>query len=377
MNEIALYLHWPFCKSKCPYCDFASVPMSDDSLYETFGDLLLLDLQRSISPIAPICVKSIFFGGGTPSLMSLQSMEKILNFLAINCYLKDDIEISLEANPATFDRNKMKDFRKVGINRLSLGIQSFRDDNLKFLGRIYGGKQAFEAAEIVAKTFENFSFDFMYGYEGQSPEDFVQDLSEAANFGCKHISCYQLTFEEGTLFYDRMISGTIKKINENEIIEFDDLIEKVLDNYVRYEISNYAIPGFECRHNLAYWRYENYLGVGAGAHSRLIIHEQKYEMEKKRDPFLWKSALEKNESTFSNINRLTEEEQLKEIVIMGLRLLKGIENWKLQSEVIGTFISEKKLKFLREKKLMCPEKFRLTKAGLRKMDAIVEFLLDD
>jgi oxygen-independent coproporphyrinogen-3 oxidase len=166
----AIYLHWPFCKSKCPYCGFASVAQNDGSLFVEFEKLLLLDLERSASEFGLKGVKSVFFGGGTPSLTDPKSIEKILSFLFKNYPAESAVEITLEANPATFDKRKMEDFKSSGINRISLGIQSFSDKNLKFLGRIYDEKHALEAAEIVSQIFENFSFDFMRGFVSQTAE---------------------------------------------------------------------------------------------------------------------------------------------------------------------------------------------------------------
>jgi oxygen-independent coproporphyrinogen-3 oxidase len=295
--------------------------------------------------------------------------------------MTNEAEITLEANPDTFCRNKMKDFKNAGINRASLGVQSFFDKNLRFLSRSYGEKQSVAAAEIVAQTFENFSFDFIYGYEGQTVKNFAQDLERAVNFECKHISCYQLTFEENTPFYEKMLAGVIKKIDENKEIELYDYIEDFLENnnIFRYESSNYSMAGFESRHNLAYWKYEDYLGVGPSAHSRVVVDKRKTEMVKISDPFLWESALSQNRSTFSHINTLSEKEKLEEMIIMGLRMVNGVTMedlyQKVSPRVVNEIISEKKLKFLTEKKLMANGKIQLTKSGLKKMNSAVKFLL--
>jgi oxygen-independent coproporphyrinogen-3 oxidase len=362
-----------------------SVPQNDESLYKEFEDCLFEDLTRSVLEIGSRRIKSVFFGGGTPSLMNPKAIEKILDFLFKNHQIDDNVEITLEANPATFDKNKIEAFRTSGINRLSLGIQSFLDKNLRFLGRIYDGKQAIEAAEIVSKTFENLSFDFMYGYESQTLEDLKLDLVRAANFGCPHISCYQLTFEENAPFYRKALSGKIKRISESKELELFDLTESVLKDcgIFRYEISNYAKPGFESRHNLAYWNYDDYLGVGPSAHSRVSFGKDKKEMIKISDPFLWKAAIDQSKMTFSQTNILTEEEKLTEIIIMGLRLVNGITiddlYKKISPKIVDRIVSKEKLKFLREKKLIEDEtrsKIQPTKSGLKKADSIVEFLLE-
>jgi oxygen-independent coproporphyrinogen-3 oxidase len=351
-------------------------------LYEKFGDYFLEDLKRSVAAIGDKHIKSMFFGGGTPSLMNPQSIAKILDFLSKNYHIKDDVEVTLEANPATFDKNKMQNFKNAGINRLSLGIQSFLDDHLKFLGRIYNGKQALKAAEIVSGVFKNFSFDFMYGYECQTETTLEQDLLRAVRFGCKHISCYQLTFEKNTVFYDNLLVGNIKQIDENKEVKLYEHIEDILKNHniFRYEVSNYSMLGFESKHNLAYWQYDDYLGIGPSAHSRVTINKNKNEMVKIRDPFLWESALNQNKTTFSYINTLTEKEQLKEAILMGLRLISGITindlYRKISRETVDRVISKRKMKFLRQKKLMTQKNIQLTNVGLQKMDSVVEFLLN-
>lgn len=164
-QNLSIYIHWPFCKSKCPYCDFMSVPKNDPKEYKEIENLLLKDLENSLSELESPYIKTIFFGGGTPSLMNTKSIAKILNFIMKNYKTDSDIEISLEANPATFSKQKLKEIKETGVNRLSLGIQSLQDKNLKFLGRIYDSEQALRAAEVVANTFSNYSFDFIYGYQ--------------------------------------------------------------------------------------------------------------------------------------------------------------------------------------------------------------------
>lgn len=382
-KKLSIYLHWPFCLSKCPYCDFMSIPtQNDDELFEKYAELLLLDLKNSLEKIDyDFQIETIFFGGGTPSLMSAKGIEKIQKFLQTKT--NANAEISLEANPATFDSQKMRDFKNAGINRISLGIQSFSDTNLQFLGRIYDSHQAISSAEIVAKIFDNFSFDFIYGYECQTIKSFEKDLRTAINYDCKHISCYQLTFEEGTLFQKKLQAGIIKTISEEQEILFYKFIDDFLKPYgiFRYEISNYAKKGFECKHNLAYWNYCNYLGVGPAAHGRIKSENYKYATEKIRNPFEWAKAIEEKQETYSVFSKLNEEEILQEILIMKLRLLKELDLCDLYEEVsknvVEEMISYKKLEFLQSQgliKLQNPKQIRLTESGILKLNSIVEFL---
>ena len=382
-KKLSIYLHWPFCLSKCPYCDFMSIPtQNDDELFEKYAELLLLDLKNSLEKIDyDFQIETIFFGGGTPSLMPAKGIEKILKFLQTKT--NANAEISLEANPATFDSQKMRDFQNAGINRISLGIQSFSDINLQFLGRIYDSHQVISSAEIVAKIFDNFSFDFIYGYECQTIKSFEKDLRTAINFDCKHISCYQLTFEEGTLFQKKLQSGIIKTISEEQEIQFykftDDFLKP--NRIFRYEISNYAKKGFECKHNLAYWNYCDYLGVGPAAHGRIKSGNYKYATEKIRNPFEWAKAIEEKQESYSVFSKLNEEEILQEILIMKLRLVKELDLCDLYKKVsknaVQKMISYKKLEFLHSQgliKLQNPTKIRLTESGILKLNSIVEFL---
>lgn len=399
-NSFAIYLHWPFCLSKCPYCDFLSLPITACNgkiceskcrpyLMEDFEDLLLQDLQYSSEEFSARAVSSVFFGGGTPSLMSIRGIEKILNFISKNfAPASPNIEISLEANPATFSEQKLIDIKIAGVNRLSLGVQSFIDDELRFLGRIYDSAQTLKSAEIVARNFDNFSFDFIYGFEKQSLENLERSLSLAIDFDAKHISCYQLTFEENTPFFDWLKNGRIKNIGEKAEIKYYKFIEKFLAarGIKKYEISNFAAPGFQCKHNLTYWNYGDYLGIGPSAHGRMTIDGKKHEMQKIRDPFEWaKNLQEFNRDKAAAKNQLwkisqplSEEEVLKESLIVGLRLVDGIEREDLARYVsrntIENFLSPSKLNFLRTRRLLRKDKLRLTKFGMTKINAILEFL---
>ncbi|MBO7642025.1 MAG: radical SAM family heme chaperone HemW [Alphaproteobacteria bacterium] len=381
-QDLSIYIHWPFCKSKCPYCDFMSVPKTDPKEYDEVEFLLLKDLVASLQELEISSVRTIFFGGGTPSLMSVRSISKILNFITKNYKTDSDIEISLEANPATFSKQKLKEIKEAGVNRLSLGIQSFLDKNLRFLGRIYNSEQALKAAETVANEFSNYNFDFIYGYQSQTINDLQKDLTKAVNFGCPHISCYQLTFEQGTPFFQSLQNGKIKQITEAQEVEFFKYIQNFLEEFSfnRYEISNYALKNFESKHNLAYWKYQNYLGVGPSAHSRLVFNNQKYELKKFSDIDKWKSYLYENLSTYEEKNPLTDYEQLEEIFIMGLRLSEGISIKNLRSRFSENILNPiwKKIDYLFDENLLekSQTQIKLSEIGTLKQNSIVEFLFN-
>lgn len=359
-----------------------SISEHNSDRHREIENFLLLDLKNSLKELDNPIIKTIFFGGGTPSLMSTESLDRIINFITKNYKTDNDIEISLEANPATFSNQKLKEIKKVGVNRLSLGIQSFSDKNLKFLGRIYDSHQAFKAADMVANSFSNYSFDFIYGYQSQSMKDLEFDLSTAIKFRCPHLSCYQLTFEENTPFFSLLNKGKISAISEDQEIETFKYINNFLNNYSlnRYEISNYSLKNFESKHNLAYWRYQNYLGIGPSAHSRLTIGDQKYELKKIRDINKWKSRLFEGLSTYEERKSLTKFEQLEEIFIMGLRLSEGISIKRLNSKFSNYLLRPiyKKIASILDTGLFEKSQthIKLSEDGLIKQNSMIEFLFE-
>ena len=362
-----------------------SIPKNDlnsSEEYEEVETLLLKDLKNSLKEVESPFIKTIFFGGGTPSLMSTRSVERIINFVTRNYKTDSNIEISLEANPATFSKQKLQEIREAGVNRLSLGVQSFQDKDLRFLGRIYNSEQALKAAEMVANTFSDFSFDFIYGYQSQTIDDLKNNLSMAVNFGCTHISCYQLTFEENTPFFHLLRNGKIKPITETQEIEIFKFIQDFLKEFSfnRYEISNYALKNFESKHNLAYWKYKNYLGVGPSAHSRLVLNGKKYELKKFSDIDKWRSNLYENLSAYEEKNALTDYEQLEEIFVMGLRLSEGISIRDLKSRFSDFILNPivKRINLLSNENLFAntETQIKLSEEGLIKQNSVVEFLFN-
>ncbi|MDR1361789.1 MAG: radical SAM family heme chaperone HemW [Holosporaceae bacterium] len=377
-KTLAIYVHWPFCLSKCPYCGFNSIPENNRSIYEAVESFLLMDLKNELEKIGDRRrITSVFFGGGTPSLMNPAALDNILNLLGKWGVLDSDVEISLEANPQTFDEGKMLDFRSSGINRISVGIQSFQSENLQFLGRTYDGPTAQLAAGLVANIFQNFSMDFIHGY--QNLKNWEQDLEKAIEFGPHHISAYQLTLEEGTPFFQRRFEKALARTADEKLgAKFHHFTHKFLEanGLGQYEISNYAQPGYESRHHMTYWKYEDYLGLGPGAHSRITISGDKYEIEKKSHPSCWMNSLAEGGDGTCNRKALIPHEEFEEMMIMGLRLTKGME---LSWDRTAFRFPEKKLQFLRKNKLMenDPTRLQLTYAGRIRLNAVLEFLLAD
>lgn len=299
-----IYIHWPYCLSKCPYCDFFS-QVKKDVGQEKIINGYLEDLDFYAELTKKRTVTSIFFGGGTPSLIKPQLIEKTISHIGKKWNLADNVEISLEANPNSDRPDLFSDLRNAGINRLSLGVQALNDADLKFLGRTHNLKQAFQAIEEILRRFDNHSIDLIYARPEQSLNQWRQEIKQAASFGFKHLSMYQLTIEENTVFYKK----GMQPAEENLASEMYNYTNQYLSEhgYPQYEISNYAQSGFESRHNQLYWNGSDYLGIGKSAHGRLKIDNKHYALTHRRI-----------------MEELSPEERAEELLLMGLRLNSGI-----------------------------------------------------
>ena len=329
MNSLSLYIHYPFCKSKCPYCDFNShVKKQIDE--EGFLKAYLSELNYFAPKLKNRLVKTVFFGGGTPSLMPTYFVQKILDEIAKIWVLDKNAEITLEANPTSFESAKFQEFKKAGINRLSIGIQSLNDADLKFLGREHSASEAIETIENASKIFDNYSFDLIYARPEQSLKSWQEELGQALKLSANHLSLYQLTIEKGTPFYRQFQDGKFTLPNEDLAADLYVSTNEICakNGLELYEISNYAKKGFESQHNLSYWKSEDYLGIGAGAHSRIYFDgdETRSALTMFHEPNFWmKSALGKK-TAIQKLDKVNREELLQEVVLMGLRLKEGIKN---------------------------------------------------
>lgn len=329
MSDLSIYIHYPFCLSKCPYCDFNSYKLSNLD-EENFLKAYLKELEYYGKFFKNRKIKTIFFGGGTPSLMSIKFLENI--FKKINeCWaINNDIEISMEANPTTFEINKFKEFKNLGINRLSIGVQSFNDKILKFFGRIHNVEEAKKAIDIASNVFyDKYSIDLIYARPNQKLSSWLKELEEAVKFSPFHISLYQLIIEEGTKFF----KDKIENLEENKAAEMYKTTNEFLksNGILLYEVSNYAKKSYECKHNLNYWNSGEWIGIGAGAHGRLCFNNEFIDDYKLRtsignikDPLKWQEAVLKNSYGFEIKENLTKDEFIEEVLFMGLRTKNGI-----------------------------------------------------
>ena len=320
-----LYLHWPFCAAKCPYCDFNSHVRSavDQSIW---ADALAQEIRRTGKETGPRVLTSIFFGGGTPSLMEPKTVKTVLDAARDVWAFANDIEITLEANPTSVEAHHFEGYAKHGVNRVSLGVQSLQPDDLRALGRLHTVEDAQTALETARSFFDRVSFDLIYARQNQSLDDWERELTTALEMAVDHLSLYQLTIEEGTAFWDRAQNGKLRGLPSDDLgADLYELTQRLCEEagYISYEVSNHAKPGAESKHNLLYWRGGDYAGIGPGAHGRLTLNGTRHATECWKQPEKWLTAV-------ASGNGIREEHALTlldvedERLIMGLRLSEGL-----------------------------------------------------
>ena len=321
-----VYVHWPFCASKCPYCDFNSHVHRGPFDEQAYVAAYEREIAHAASLTSGRVVQSIFFGGGTPSLMSPWAVEKIIDSIARHWTVEPKAEITLEANPTSVEVERFKGFRSAGINRVSLGVQSLRPQPLAELGRRHTVEEAVAAVRIAQSVFDRSSFDLIYGRPNQTLEDWEDELKEGLWLAQGHISLYMLTIEQGTRYFDLHKAGKLIMPDEDLAADFYELTQDLTAQagMPAYEISNHARPGQESEHNLLYWRYGEYAGIGPGAHGRLLINNQRHATATEKMPFDWQKKVVSNGHGLVTDDVLTWEEQGDEFLVMGLRLREGI-----------------------------------------------------
>lgn len=380
--SFGIYIHWPFCSSKCPYCDFNS-HVAENINNEYWRQAYVSELERYAEETYRRTVTSIFFGGGTPSLMEPDIIGEIIKTIR-KCWVVDEhLEVTIEANPSSAEINKFEAYRSSGANRISIGVQSLKDEALLFLGREHSAAEAVEAVETAAKTFDQFSFDLIYGLPGQTLSDWHKELISASELCKNHISVYQLTIEPGTAFYRQGVQEADETIG-NELYKCtQDLLGLV--GLPAYEISNHAKPGFECAHNLLYWRGEDYLGVGPGAHGRLTMEKEDgllgtEAIQEIRIPERWLNAVRSKGCGTQKRKALQFEERLEEIILCGLRTSEGIDTerfYRVTGRRLFDNLKEKKLYRLINAGFLVDSRSKLclTESGLRCLNSVVGALL--
>ncbi len=329
---MAVYIHIPFCiRKKCPYCDFYSIPYKSGVEEKRYVAALLRELELRRGEIDTL--ETIFIGGGTPSCFDAGSIARIIEFINNNFSIADGAEITLEANPSSVDAEKLRALRHAGINRISLGVQSFDDAELKSLGRLHDPKSAIEALYIIKNYFENFSLDLIYALEGQTVGGWIRNVETALSFAPPHVSAYELTPEVGTPFGARLQSGEASLPAEDDIAMMYNLADELFGSagLQAYEISNFAVDGFQCQHNQNYWRRGLYMGIGAGAHSHIHADGQRFSVRTSNaaDLTQYLSAIEDGTLPVDEMTVIDGSERLKEDIFLGLRTSDGISRDKL------------------------------------------------
>jgi oxygen-independent coproporphyrinogen-3 oxidase len=377
---LAVYIHWPFCRSKCPYCDFNShVRERIDT--ERWTRALLQDLQRHAALTRDHVVSSIFFGGGTPSLMPAETVAALIDRIDALWPVAPDIEITLEANPNSVEAARFAAYRAAGVNRLSLGVQALDEAALRFLGRAHGRTDAIAAIRLARDIFPRYSFDLIYARPGQDLAAWADELDEALTLAGEHLSLYQLTIEAGTAFGNRAQRGERLVADDETAAALYELTQTRLAAALpAYEISNHARRGAECRHNLAYWRYQDYLGIGPGAHGRITLGRDKIAARQIRAPEAWLAAVEATGAAFDEWASLGRESAVTEMVMMGLRLVEGIARHRLEElaecdieDLFGATLPR-----LVESGFLTldRDRFAATAAGRQRLNAVMAALLD-
>lgn len=376
-----VYVHWPFCKSKCPYCDFNS-HVSDSVDHEKWAASYLKEIDHVAAMTQGRKVTSIFFGGGTPSLMKPETVARIIDHIQKVWNIANDIEITLEANPTSIEAQKFKEFKEAGINRVSVGVQSLRDNDLKFLGREHSAVEALAALDIANDVFDRVSFDLIYARPEQSIDEWKAELAEAVKYAKGHLSLYQLTIEQGTPFYTRAARGEFRIPEQDQAGEFYEVTQEVLSaaGLPAYEISNHAAAGQESAHNITYWRYGDYAGIGPGAHGRLTLSDKKYATRTHRAPDIWLDKVANDGHGFHPFEEVNKEECFTEMMMMGLRLRAGIELENISRETGQDWrmvLRQDKLQHLVDEGLLelTSTHIKPTLDGMQRLNGLLAYLL--
>jgi putative oxygen-independent coproporphyrinogen III oxidase len=371
----AVYVHWPFCLSKCPYCDFNSHVRHGGYDEARYVRAVEAELAATAQRVPGRTVSTIFFGGGTPSLMQPSSVQAILDAIGKHWSIAPDVEVTLEANPTSVEATRFRGYRSAGVNRVSLGVQALDDASLKELGRLHTAQEALDAVAVARSIFERYSFDLIYARPRQTPEAWATELKRAIAEAAEHLSLYQLTIEQGTRFFDLYKAGKLVVPDDDLGRDLYDMTQQVCADagLPAYEISNHARPGAECRHNLVYWRGHDYAGVGPGAHGRLTLDGRRYATETEKRPESWLMRVEASGTGLIVDEKLTPAESADEYLLMGLRLVEGIDPQRFTS-IAGRTLDPKRISILQGEgavETTADGRLRVTQSGFPVLDAVV------
>jgi putative oxygen-independent coproporphyrinogen III oxidase len=374
-EKFGVYIHWPFCLSKCPYCDFNSHVRHAEIDEARFARAFAAEIAATAARVPGRTVSSIFFGGGTPSLMQPATIAAVLDAVASHWSIAAGAEITLEANPTSVEATRFRGYRAAGVNRVSLGVQALDDRALAELGRLHSAREALDAVGVARAVFGRYSFDLIYARPGQTPQQWAGELKQALGEAGEHVSLYQLTIEPDTPFAALHAAGKLKTPDEDTARALYDTTQEIgaAHGLPAYEISNHARPGGECRHNLIYWRAHEYAGIGPGAHGRLDIDGARHATATEKRPETWLMRVEARGHGLVSDDVLTREEKCDEFLLMGLRLAEGID-LRRYAELAGRPLDPQRIAALHEHGLIettAEGRLRVTLPGFPVLDAVV------
>ena len=374
-TAFGVYIHWPFCLSKCPYCDFNSHVRREPIDEARFVRAFTAEIASTAARVPGRTVSTIFFGGGTPSLMQPSTIAAVLDAIAQHWGVAADAEVTLEANPTSVEATRFRGYRTAGVNRVSLGVQALDDRVLTELGRLHSAREALDAVGVARSVFDRYSFDLIYARPGQTPKDWANELKQALAEAGEHLSLYQLTIEPDTPFWALHAAGKLRTPDDDTARALYDTTQEVCTAHglPAYEISNHARQGGECRHNLVYWRAHEYAGIGPGAHGRLDIDGDRHATATEKRPEAWLTRVEATGNGLVADDPLTREELSDELLLMGLRLAEGIDIARYAA-VSGRPLDPVRIATLREHGLIettSGDRLRVTMHGFPVLDAVV------
>jgi putative oxygen-independent coproporphyrinogen III oxidase len=374
-SAFGVYVHWPFCLSKCPYCDFNSHVRHGGIEQSRYVQAYLREIETIAARTKGRTVSTIFFGGGTPSLMQAETVAAILDGIGRHWTVAPDVEVTLEANPTSVEAERFRGFRAAGVNRVSLGVQALDDAALKALGRLHTAEEALKAVAIARSVFDRYSFDLIYARPGQTPDAWASELRRAIAEAAEHLSLYQLTIEADTPFFALHQSGKLSTPDDDTARDLYDMTQEVCAaaGLSAYEISNHAREGAQCRHNLVYWRGDEYAGIGPGAHGRIEQDGRRIATATEKRPESWLMRVEGFGHGLVVDEILTREERADEYLLMGLRLAEGIDPQRFEA-LSGRRLDEKRIAILRAEgavETTSSGHLRVTQAAFPILDAVV------
>src|SRR6266511_116677 len=370
-----VYIHWPFCLSKCPYCDFNSHVRHTAIDEARFTRAFAAEIAATAARVPRRMVSTIFFGGGTPSLMQPATVGAILDAVARRWSIAPDVEITLEANPTSVEATRFRGYRAAGVNRVSLGVQALDDAALKELGRLHSAREALDAVAVARTIFDRYSFDLIYARPRQTPAAWAVELKRAIAEAAEHLSLYQLTIEQDTPFFALHAAGKLVVPNEDTARALYDTTQEICAGagLPAYEVSNHARPGAECRHNLVYWRGHEYAGIGPGAHGRLDLDGERYATATEKRPEAWLMRVESLGHGLVTDEALTREQIADEFLLMGLRLAEGVDPARY-AQLAGRALDPRRIALLSAEGAVETTpggRLRVTQSGFPVLDAVV------